>query len=145
MAKNNATLDTSEMFRLVRQLERVGGDVNKTVEAALKTATDKIARDTHEAVLKPNLPAQGKYSHGDTDKSIIDNASVTWSGTTASVPIGFDFAKPGAGGYLISGTPKMKPDKRLHEMYRQKKYMEGVKAEMADTVLSAIVRTMEGG
>lgn len=132
-------LDTSGMTALVRRLESVGGNVPRTVEKALSGALQRISRDTHEALLSTNLPAKGKFSKGATDESVIDAATVTWSGSVASIPIGFDFSKPGAGGFLITGTPKMKPDAKLHAMYKQKKYMAEIQNEMADVILSAIV------
>ena len=143
---NTLKLDTSGFDRLIKQFESIGGDVKPVVEKALKQVGNKIGTDTLSAITKPNLPAGGKYSSGQTENSVIRNPSVVWEGdTTAYIPVGFVIAKPGAGGFLISGTPKMKPDKELNRMYKGKKYMNEIQKEMSDVVLSAIVEQMQKG
>lgn len=142
---NTLKLDTTGFDRLLKQLESIGGDVKPVVEKALKDAGKKIGEDTLTALNAPNLPAGGKYSTGETAKSVIQNGSVVWEGDTAYIPVGFDFAKPGAGGFLITGTPKMKPDRELNRMYKGKKYMNEIQKGMSDVVLSAIVEQMEKG
>ena len=92
-----------------------------------------------------NLPAGGKYSQGDTAKSIIQNPKVSWTGNIGSLPIGFDYAKPGAGGFLITGTPRMKPDHKLETIYARKKYWAGLMKEVSDALTEEIGRRMKGG
>ena len=88
------------------------------------------------------LPAGGKYSTGKTEATIVDNPQVEWSGSRASIEVGFDFGKPGAGGFLITGTPKMKPDKELNRMYKGKKYMKQIQDQMSEVVSEAISKAM---
>lgn len=144
MGRNIMKLDTSGMERMLKKLEEAGGDTVKLTEMALKKAALKIQNDTVSAVASSNLPAGGKYSTGDTASSIIHFAKVEWEGMTASIPVGFDFGKPGAGGFLISGTPRMRPDAQLKKMYKGKAYMSQIQNEMADEVLEAIIEKMEG-
>ncbi len=137
-AKERKTLrlDTSGMERLISKMQNIGIDVRPVVEKALTEAGEKISRDTLNALSDANLPAHGKY-HGkerETEQSVIRDAQVTWEGSVAWIPVGFDFSKPGAGGYLISGTPKMRPDMELNRMYKGKKYMKGIQDEMYKTV-----------
>ena len=54
--------------------------------------------------------------------------------------IGFDFEKPGAGGYLITGTPRMKPDAALSKMYKQKAYMKKIQDDMENVILDLLVK-----
>lgn len=132
--RNTLRLDTSAFSDVITKIEGMGADVRQITSDALGVAAEKIAKDTMAALQPEYLPAHGHYSHepSRTRESAITTTEVTWEGLTAWVPVGFDFAKPGAGGYLISGTPRMKPDRELNRMYKQKAYMGKIKAEIAE-------------
>ena len=138
MARNTLKLDTSGFEKMLMELDAVGGDVQKVVEEALTKAAAKIAQDTETAMAKQNLPAQGSYSSGDTLKSVIRDFRVEWEGMVGSVPVGFDFSMPGAGGFLITGTPRMRPNKALNQMYKQKKYMGEIQTQISDVIFDAL-------
>lgn len=145
MAKRNTLkLTTSGFEELVTKLDELGGDIMSVVEDALTQAGETIGEDTVEAVDKAYLPAKGKYSKGDTKKSVIRNPKVNWQGTIASVEVGFDYSKKGAGGFLITGTPRMKPDYELQKIYKKKPYMKQIEAGMIDIVQSAIAEKLGG-
>lgn len=144
MARNTLKLDISGFNELAKRYEALGGDVKAITQKALERAGAKIEKDTIDAVQKKNLPQKGKYSQGNTERSIVRNSRVTWSGTQAEINVGFDYSKPGAGGFLITGTPKMQPDRELHKMYKQKAYMRSVQNEMIEEVQTAIAEKMEG-
>lgn len=143
MPRNTLKFETPPLERMIKRLEELGGDVKKATADALQQAAEKIRDDTLDALNPANLPAHGQYSTGATRKSVAEVEPVKWEGTVASVPVGFDFSKPGAGGYLISGTPRMRPDPVLHKMYKQKKYMEGVQDGMSSVVFGYIMERME--
>lgn len=143
MARNTLKLDTSGFEDLVRRFEKLGGDAKEIVNKALERAGDKIEKDTIAAVQRKNLPQKGKFSKGNTEKSIVRDSKTTWSGTLAEIGVGFDYSKPGAGGYLITGTPRMQPDRELHKMYKQKAYMRQIQNEMMETVSERITEEME--
>lgn len=142
MARNTLRLDMSGFKELLTKLDKLGGDVPGVVEDALMQAAGTIADDTLTALDNANLPAGGKFSGGDTKAAVVTNPRVEWSGTTASVGVGFDYNKPGAGGLLITGTPKMKPDYALQKMYKKKGYMQKIQDDMRKTVTDAISRRM---
>lgn len=142
MAKNKITLDTSGLEAALAKLAHLEkADAPKIVEEALSEIGAQINADTETAVSPANLPAGGKYSSGDTARAIVKDARVRWNAGVAEIPIGFDFDAPGAGGYLITGTPKMKPDMALHRMYKQKKYMEAKKQDLANLIWDQIFNT----
>lgn len=144
MARRNILrLDTSGFEELITKLDAVGGGVQKAVTDALLQAAETVRDDTVDAMAAVNLPAQGKYSTGDTMRSIVEPA-VTWSGTVAETPVGFDFSKPGAGGFLISGTPRMQPNPKLEEIYTRKRYMNALQQDMQDVITDYIIDKMEG-
>ena len=134
MARNTLKLDITGIERLLTELDSLGGNVKKTAELALKKAGVQIMNDTVLAVSTPNLPAQGEFSHGYTSESIVHWPKVEWDGNIAWIPVGFDFAKPGAGGFLIDGTPRMNPDTKLRQMYKGKRYMGEIQKMMQDVV-----------
>lgn len=143
MARNTLKLDTKGFEDLVRRFEKLGGNAKEIVGEALERAGDKIEKDTIAAVQRKNLPQKGKFSKGNTERSIVRDSKTTWSGTMAEIGVGFDYSKPGAGGYLITGTPRMQPDRELHKMYKQKAYMRQIQNEMMETVSEKITEEME--
>lgn len=144
MGRNILKLDTSGLEWYLAKLDTVGGNVKKTTSVALKKAAVKIQNDTVKALAPGNLPAGGKYSTGKTNASVIHFPSVEWEGLVAWVPVGFDFGAPGAGGFLIAGTPRMKPDAALRKMYKGKGYMNELKELMAEEIFNEMTRIMEG-
>lgn len=144
MGKNLLRLDTSGFEEYVAKLEKLEADVKPIVTEALNKAGVKITSDTTNAVAEPDLPRGGKYSTGETKASIIQNPQTTWSGSIAEIGVGFDFDKPGAGGFLITGTPRMAPDKALNKIYKSKKYMKDVQQEMGETFQKEVIKRMGG-
>lgn len=145
MGRNTLRLDLSGFDELLTELDRLGGDLEAVVEEALRFAAESVSEDTKEAVETVKyLPAHGKYSHGDTLKSVVKHPKVEWEGTTAVAPVGFDYGEPGAGGLLITGTPKMKPNPELERIYTRKKYMKWILEGMMDNVTDAIADRLGG-
>ena len=146
MARNILRLDTSGFEETLRRLKDLGGNVKLAVEDALSQAAETIMEDTEAAIAAPNLPAGGIYSQGTTKESIVRDFRVHWEGQIGWVPVGFDFSKPGAGGYLITGTPRMQPDRALNRMYKQKRYMRQIQSDMGDVIMDYVTDVMtEGG
>jgi len=144
-AKNTFTLDTAPLEGLVQKILDLDGDAREAVESALEQAAETISDDTLDAIAPGNLPAQGRYSTGATEASVLRDQKVRWTGTNAWIPVGFDFTMPGAGGYLITGTPKMAPVAQLRKMYKQKRYMADIQKDITDVLEDALIRAMEEG
>lgn len=144
MGKNSLKLETHAFDELLEKLDGLEVNLIPIVEDALSQAAETITEDTIEAMAKGNLPAKGKFSHDDTEKSINRDTSVKWNGMQAEVNVGFDFEKPGAGGYLITGTPRMKPNQKLKKIYKSKRYMKQIQKDMIDIFNDAIQDYMGG-
>ena len=144
MGKNILKLDTSSFDEFAERLDSLGADLKPIFTDALTQAAETITEDTIEAVKDQYLPAHGEYFHGDTKKSIIRNPRVEWSGMIGEIAIGFDFSKPGAGGYLITGTPRMRPDRKLNRIYKSKRYMRQIQEDMSKIFQDAINDHMGG-
>lgn len=135
MGRTILKLDIDEFMQpLLYKLKRIDGNVEEAVTNALEQAAETISEDTLEALDVAMLPAQGKYSTGKTKNAVVSDTRVQREGDVLWVPVGFNFSMPGAGGFLITGTPRMRPDRKLHAMYKQKKYMRWIQAGMWDVV-----------
>lgn len=146
--RKDLNMALSGLEELAERLQQVGGDLKKAMTEVLDDFADTIQTDTERAVQKQNLPAGGLYSQNDTKESIIHDPKVTWQGYTASIGVGFDKTKPGAGGWLITGTPRMKPDLELQKIYggwakAQNRYIKDLAFDAKQIMLDHIEEAME--
>lgn len=138
MAKNKIGLQFEGFDELSAMLEKLGGD--------LKATTEKALQDTHDFIT-PNLHADmAKHKKtGKTESSIVDNAKVQWTGTVASIDVGFDLSNGGMPSiYLMYGTPKMKPDKKLYNDIYGAKTKKDV-AELQQKIFTEAIQKKMGG
>lgn len=136
--KSIIQIDFGVFEELADQLEGLGADLKECFADAMEKEGKKVAEDTVAAVASANLPAKGAYSTGDTQKAIIMQPKVEWSGSEAAIGLGFDKTKPGAGGFLITGTPKMQPDYALEKIFTQKKYERDMKKRIMESLQDQI-------
>jgi hypothetical protein len=141
--KNYINIDFSAFERYAEKLEDLGADLVPVFTEAMEKAGKKVAEDTGTAVQAANLPATGNYSRGATRESIINAPRVSWSGDLGTLPLGFDKTKPGAGGWLITGTPFMRPDYALEKIYGSKSYERQIKTEIEQSLQKAIDERMK--
>lgn len=141
--KNFIQIDGSAFADYAEKLDRLGADLQKVFDEALLKAGTKVQADVVSAITPGNLPARGKYSTGDTERSVLE-PKVTWAGSLGEIKLGFDKTKPGAGGFLITGTPKMAPDHQLAQMFTTKKYENDIKKEIRQDLQKAIDERMGG-
>lgn len=144
MAKRNTLrLDTSGFEELIVKLDELQGDVKAAVNDAILQAAETVHDDTVDALADEYMPHQGVYSTGQT-KTTVAKPEVKWSGTLAEAPVGFDYGEKGAGGFLISGTPRMQPNRQLEQIYTRKKYMRKLQEDMQEVIGDYIIEKMEG-
>lgn len=125
--KNMISIDWSNFEEYAEKIEALEGDLKTVFSRAMQEAAEKVQQDTRAAIEAANLPAGGRYSSGDTKDSIITDLIPNWEGSVAEVGLGFDKTKKGAGGWLITGTPKMRPDYALEKIYGTKRYENEIK------------------
>jgi hypothetical protein len=142
--RNTLQINLNAFGELLTKLEGLEGSVEEAVTDAFIQAGETIGADTQDAVANANLPASGKYSRGNTESAVVTNPEMEWSGTIAQIGVGFDYSKPGAGGFLITGTPRMRPDYALQKIYTQKRYMNQIQKDMMEVVQVYIEKKMEG-
>lgn len=142
--KSSLSIDFSNFSDYADRLDQLGADLKEIFADAMEQAAETVQDDTIDAMSAVNLPAGGKYSQGDTEASIIRDAKVSWSGSVGEIGLGFDKTKPGAGGFLITGTPKMRPNYALENIYSRKKYENQIKKDIEEVLQDEIDRRMGG-
>lgn len=123
---------------LAAQIDDLGLSLPDVIAEALENVGEDIGVRTKEAVAKANLPAKGIYSQGETAKTIVLNPQAEKNGIYVEIGVGFDKNQPGAGGFLITGTPKMEPVYKLEDLYARKKYQRECQNIIYDTLKDAI-------
>lgn len=136
--KNYIAVDFSAFAEYAEKLDRLGADLKDVIGDAMEEAAKQVQEDTADAVESANLPAGGQYSDGETRASIVRDVTPKWSGSVGEVHLGFDKSKPGAGGFLITGTPKMAPDAALAEMYSGRKYQRQINKKIEEHLQKAL-------
>lgn len=85
----------------------------------LKSTADKALKETHN-LLTPKIESQFEKHNrsGLTIKSLRKDNSTEWHGDIGSVDVGFDLKNGGLPSiFLMYGTPRMKPDKELYNLF----------------------------
>ena len=141
--KQFISLEYGAFDNYIERLRSVEADVEKVVADAMEKAAEKVQEDTIKALEKSHLPAKGKYSQGDTENSVVRDLKPTVTRQYVEVKLGFDKTRPGAGGFLITGTPKMQPDRALAQIYGSRKYQTDITNQIKEDLDKAIKERME--
>ena len=146
MGRNKIGLKFEGWQELLTSIDRAAGEagLKKAVEGALKASKEHVNKKAGAAIAKANLPAAGKYSKGNTKKSLDNNFTVEWSGYTGSMNIGFDFQKSGLVSiFLMYGTPRQPPVAGLQDAFYGAATKREVKEVQAEAVRKFIERNMQ--
>lgn len=109
MAKKSSSkkfgLDFAGVAEFSEQLEKLGGDLQQVTTDALQFIPEYINPKLRAAMAKHT-----RYSRGKTKQTIVEDQKVSWTGYTASIPVGFDLKNGGlASIFLMYGTPRHAP------------------------------------
>jgi len=100
-------LEFAGFNEVLKKLNSLEADTKKIAEEALTKTHEIVTEKAEKAVTKSNLPAGGKYSSGDTQKSIKRDPQITWNGTEGSVAVGFDIKRGGLPSiFMMYGSPR---------------------------------------
>ena len=142
--KQMISLDFNIFADYAEKLDNLSVSLEKVFSEAMEKAAAEVQEDTIAALEKANLPAKGKYSNGQAESTVLRDVKVKWNGSIGEVNLGFDKTTPGAGGFLITGTPRMQPDMALAEIYGSKKYENKLKKQIKKDLQAAIDKAMGG-
>lgn len=137
-------IDFSCFGDYAEKLDNLGADLKKIFGDAMEQAAETVQEDTAEAMESANLPAHGEYSRGVTKEAIIRDAKTEWRGSFGEIGMGFDKTMPGAGGFLITGTPRMRPNYKLEDIYNRKKYKSKIMKQISEELQEAIKEKIGG-
>jgi len=126
-------LDYSEVYNLIKELERLDGDVKKTTEEALIKSQKHITKNLHNEMKKHKQT-------GETEKSIVENPPVIWVGNMyAEIDVGFDISNGGLPSiFLMYGTPRAEKDQKLFNAIYGRKTQKEISEIQADIFFDAI-------
>lgn len=142
--KNSLSIDFSNFAEYAERLDELNADLKEIFQDAMEQAAETVEWDIMDALADANLPALGKYSQGATEASVIRDAKVQWQGMLGEIPIGFDKTMPGAGGWLITGTPKMRPDYKLEDIFSRRNYERKIMKQIEEHLQEEIDERLGG-
>ena len=144
LGSGSFSIDFSNFEEIAAKLESMVMDVRDAVGEAINEVAKEVQEEVQEAVQPPNLPAGGQYGSKakETENSIIVNPQVEWSGFVGEIDLGFDKSKPGAGGFLITGTPNHDPAPKLAKIFTTRKYLSDFKKRIEKALHNVIERNM---
>ena len=142
--KNKLSLEFHNFEEIIGSLEDLEGNIEKATEEALIASKRIVTENLKKATVKPNFPAQGKYSTGKTEESINTDEEVEWIGKTAQIPVGFNVDDDNAGLYLMYGTLRMAPVKEMHDAVYGNKTKKAVEKAQASAFDDAIADALWG-
>lgn len=138
MANNRITLNMRAIEEYAERLDKLGGDLNKTVEEALKKSVEHVTPKIQQAMQKHRQT-------GNTANSIVTTSNVEWDGTLAKIKVGFNISDGGLPSiFLMYGTPRMRKDAKLYNAIYGAKTKKEVTEIQQEIFLKAIRKKMEG-
>lgn len=140
MGKNKLSLDFPGLEEYAEKLDRLAGSgaLKKAVTEALEKSKDLVNEQLHEQMKR-------HHRTGNTEKSIMDNAKVEWSGNEASVQVGFDIAHGGLPSiFLMYGTPKQPKDQKVYNAIYGAATKRKIKQLQEEAFMKAINEIMGG-
>lgn len=138
MSKNKLSIDFKAFAEYAENLDKLGGDVQAVADQVLQNAHDIVT-----ANIKRDM--QKHHRTGKTEKAILDHTKVEWSGSMASIDIGFDLANGGFPSiFLMYGTPRMDKDQQLYDHIYGRSVATQLK-KMAETTMGRAIERRLGG
>lgn len=111
-------LEFSGFDAMLKKLNEMEADTKGVVTEALQKSFDIVTKKAEEAIQSSNLPAQGKYSSGRSEKSLVHDLKITWKGTEATAPVGFNIKKGGLPTiFMMYGTPRYMKNQKLYDAF----------------------------
>ena len=145
MARNKIGLHFDGWEEYMAKLDEIGSGeaMKRGVEEALKASKEYVNSVLEQKVTEAKLPAKGKYSTGETKRSLDSGMEVEWSAMTGEIKVGFDMKKSGLTSiFLMYGTPRMKPVAGLKSAIygtKTKKAIQSIQEEAMKKVIDQIM------
>jgi hypothetical protein len=138
MAK--VAVEFAGLDEVLKKLNKLGADTKQITEDALQKSFDIVTKKAEAAIAKPNLPAGGKFSTGRTEESLTRTLEVTWTGTEASAPVGFNIKKGGLPSiFMMYGTPRYMKVQAVYDAF----YSSATEGEVLNAQREVFFKAME--
>ena len=112
MAK--ASIEFAGFDEMINKFNRI--DAKKIAEEALRKGHEIMTAKAQAS--EAHYPQGGHYASGRTAKSLQTQAKITWSGTEASVPVGFNIKKGGLPSiFMMYGTPRYMKVQQMYDAF----------------------------
>lgn len=127
-------LEFTGFEEMAERLDQLGGNLKETTEKALRATHEYITPNIEDAFGSHDI----KYSHA-TANSLKKETSVEWEGSVAEISVGFKISQGGLPSiFLMYGTPRIQPDKKLYNAIYGTKTKKEVKAIQEHVFLEEI-------
>lgn len=125
---------------VLKKLNKLGADTKQITEDALQKSFDIVTKKAEAAIAAPNLPKGGKFSHGGTERSLTRTLEVTWTGTEAVAPVGFNAKKGGLPSiFMIKGSPRYMKVQAVYDAF----YSSATEGEVLNAQREVFFKAME--
>lgn len=147
MATGLFTVNTNPFQDLIDKLETAGRseEMKKAVGDGVLDGAKMANKNIKDTLIKPNMPALGKYSKGIHKAKTIE-PKIQWSGTVVSTKIGIDSKgiDPVGTQVLIYGSPNQKPIVGLKEAIYGETTLDKIRAETVENITAALQDLLNG-
>lgn len=135
--KNKVTIDFKGFEEYAENLDKLGGD--------LKSAVDKALLESKDFVDEQLRTEMSKHKRTGRTVSTIKDDDVEWSGTLASIDVGFSISHGGlASIFLMYGTPRAQPDRKLYNAIYGRTTKRKVR-EIQEEIFTKAIKEKMGG
>ncbi len=132
-------IEMEGLGKLLQRIDQLQGNSEEIASKALTKVHEDVTQRIHADMEK-------HHRTGDTEEQIEDTAEVNWLGKTAYVKVGFQIdnatGKGLASVFLLYGTPKMDPDRKLYNDFFGPSTRKRIK-ETEENVLYEELRRLE--
>lgn len=115
------SLKFNGFYDLAHRISEIEGSLRPAVDEALTEVQRYVQGNVHQAAAKYTKGGT-RYSTGRMLSAVKPTDGVEWAGNVASVGVGFDIYAAGGGGmhsiWMMYGTPRIRPDKKLYNAIR---------------------------
>ncbi|MCI8868155.1 MAG: hypothetical protein HFE61_08495 [Anaerotignum sp.] len=122
MPRNRIGMSFAGFEEMAAEFDALGGELREVITECLEKSHGLVTPKLHADMARHRRT-------GRTERSILDDVRVEWSGTKAFVDVGFDIQNGGlASIFLMYGTPRMKKDTKLYNDIYGKKTRDEIRA-----------------
>lgn len=141
---NRLSMQFDGFQALIKELEQLNADTKAITDKALEKTFEIVTEKAEKAAQPANYPQKGKYSQGDTLKSLKTTCKIYWHGTEAEVETGYSISKGGLQSiFMIYGTPKHMKVQAMYDAFFSEKTLKEVRNAQREILTDAIRELMK--